>query len=59
MTIPHLMNCSHSEDGWCLDCVAELHSQYEELSSELDEWKTAARIMASSLEWENSDFYEP
>lgn len=27
MTMPHLMNCEHSEDGWCLDCV---HSLWEE-----------------------------
>ena len=24
MTMPHLMNCDHSEDGWCLDCVKQL-----------------------------------
>ena len=24
MTMPHLMNCPHSEDGWCLNCVKEL-----------------------------------
>lgn len=24
MTMPHLMNCSHSEEGWCLSCVKEL-----------------------------------
>jgi hypothetical protein len=24
MTIPWLGNCSHSPDGWCLDCVKEL-----------------------------------
>ena len=24
MTMPHLMNCDHSEDGWCLDCVKAL-----------------------------------
>lgn len=23
MTMPHLMNCPHSEDGWCLSCVKE------------------------------------
>ena len=22
--MPHLMNCSHSADGWCLQCVKEL-----------------------------------
>lgn len=31
MTMPHLMNCSHSEHGWCLDCVKELHDQKEAL----------------------------
>jgi hypothetical protein len=25
MTQPHLMNCSHSPDGWCLACVRELY----------------------------------
>lgn len=24
VTIPHLQNCPHSGDGWCLDCVKEL-----------------------------------
>lgn len=23
--MPHLMNCRHLGDGWCLDCVKELH----------------------------------
>ena len=27
MTVPHLMNCSHSADGWCLDCVVELGNE--------------------------------
>lgn len=22
--MPHLMNCSHSDTGWCLECVKEL-----------------------------------
>ena len=29
MTIPYLMNCAHSPDGWCLDCVKELHDELE------------------------------
>lgn len=33
MTMPHLMNCSHSETGWCLNCVGELYGE-----------KTAERI---------------
>jgi hypothetical protein len=24
MTVPHLMNCSHTGDGWCAACVATL-----------------------------------
>ncbi len=27
MTMPHLMNCPHSEEGWCLSCVKELWEQ--------------------------------
>lgn len=27
MTMPHLMNCSHSCDGWCLACVGELQKE--------------------------------
>ncbi len=27
MTMPHLMNCQHSEDGWCLECVKALHGK--------------------------------
>lgn len=30
MTMPHLMNCGHSDDGWCLDCVK---AQWEELDA--------------------------
>lgn len=25
MTMPHLMNCPHSDSGWCLDCVKAEH----------------------------------
>lgn len=25
MTMPHLMNCGHDENGWCLACVKEQH----------------------------------
>lgn len=24
MTIPTMMNCNHSSDGWCLPCVSRL-----------------------------------
>lgn len=31
MTMPHMMNCQHIEDGWCLDCVAELAKDSERI----------------------------
>ena len=27
MTVPHLMNCPHSDEGWCLDCVVALGNE--------------------------------
>ena len=30
MTMPHLMNCPHMSDGWCLDCV---NKQWEEMQA--------------------------
>ncbi len=27
MTMPHLMNCPHSGEGWCLDCVASSRAE--------------------------------
>jgi hypothetical protein len=35
MTMPHLMNCQHSEEGWCLDCVKSEHDSNEETIREL------------------------
>ena len=31
MTMPHLENCEHSSDGWCLDCVKQMHARIETL----------------------------
>ena len=31
MTMPHLMNCEHSSDGWCSDCVKRMHDRIETL----------------------------
>lgn len=49
MTMPHLMNCIHSGDGWCPACVAELGNSREELLSALIEAQAWA---------ENSAVYE-
>ena len=27
--MPHLMNCEHSSNGWCLDCVQQMHERLE------------------------------
>jgi hypothetical protein len=29
MTIPYLMNCPHSDDAWCLECVKALGEKSE------------------------------
>lgn len=29
MTIPWMMNCAHSEEGWCLVCVVEQGNRLE------------------------------
>ena len=33
MTMPHLMNCAHMADGWCLDCVIQLHDYADALNA--------------------------
>ena len=47
MTMPHLMNCSHSPDGWCLDCVRELQSKIDKQ----DEVFNLLVQHAESTEW--------
>jgi hypothetical protein len=37
MTMPHLMNCEHSSNGWCLDCVKMMHDRLQERLAELEE----------------------
>lgn len=27
MTMPNLMNCAHSSDGWCLNCVTQQQNE--------------------------------
>jgi hypothetical protein len=36
MTIPHLMNCAHTDDGWCAECVMKLGNERDELREELE-----------------------
>lgn len=32
MTQPHLMNCPHSEEGWCLSCLKVEWERWDELT---------------------------
>jgi len=47
MTMPHLMNCDHSEE-WCLDCVKKMHDEHEQQVSQLQ--STIAELR-SRIEW--------
>jgi len=38
VTMPHLMNCDHS-DEWCLVCVKKMHAELEEVSIKLGEYR--------------------
>lgn len=45
--MPHLQNCDHSEDGWCLDCVKKLHRDTERidfLATCCDGWPIVEQI---------------
>lgn len=48
MTMPHLMNCSHSEDGWCLKCVKE---QWQEMQFVKDVLGVTCDICRSVIAW--------
>ena len=36
MTMPDRMNCPHSGEGWCLDCVIKLSNQNADLKAILE-----------------------
>jgi hypothetical protein len=57
MTMPHLMNCEHAAEGWCLDCVGRLHAQAEAATRALDHvrhqagiWKQEARTQKATVD---------
>lgn len=39
MTMPHLMNCDHICNGWCLECVNEMHKELDTAKDEVRELK--------------------
>lgn len=46
MTMPHLMNCDHSSDAWCLECVKKEHDEHE---GEMDRVLAEARSLRDLL----------
>jgi len=50
MTMPHLMNCSHISDGWCLDCVK---SEYERQRAKLDQLRKQCEVFLAVLQWQS------
>lgn len=39
MTMPHLMNCNHDDEGWCLGCVKQMHAELEESRIDAGRWE--------------------
>lgn len=35
MTMPHLMNCPHADEGWCLECVRKLYETAARLRDQM------------------------
>lgn len=50
MTMPHLMNCPHSGDGWCLECVGEMQRLLEQ-TREAARWLANNRPGTPVPEW--------
>lgn len=48
MTIPAMMNCQHSADGWCLDCVKVLDAQLAAAQERVRVLHESLRDMAQS-----------
>lgn len=58
MTMPHLMNCQHIPDGWCLRCVGEMYAEIERLRTELEvsqiDQKEDRKILSENIEFKIS-----
>ena len=50
MTMPHLMNCDHSPDGWCLACVKKLESEREAALIEAGKYEYTLQAIAQRIE---------
>lgn len=43
MTMPHLMNCAHLDEGWCLSCVQNQHAEVESARTDVKRLLTESR----------------
>ena len=59
MTQPHLMNCSHHGDGWCLKCVGDLHADYRRLQAVAEAAEAKIRAEQASKWSERGYTHEP
>lgn len=49
MTMPHLENCPHQEEGWCLSCVMTLHERAEKAERDAESEHNDAERLAAKL----------
>jgi hypothetical protein len=56
MTMPHLMNCPHSGDGWCLACVAALA---DDRDSRMKEHERLRSIIGMTIPGQHPDEINP
>jgi hypothetical protein len=49
MTMPHLSNCPHDGDGWCIDCVKELWKEKEDYRAMAEKFKDICLIQHNYL----------
>ena len=54
MTMPHLMNCQHS-DSWCLDCVKKL---YDENEKEIEHLNNVIRSLHKEIRDQREEITE-
>lgn len=47
VTMPHMTNCDHHGDGWCLDCVRKLYARGEEWRVEAARLRRCAAELAA------------
>lgn len=49
MAMPHMMNCPHSSEGWCLTCVQQLQARIDEQDRRCGELEAENAAMLDAL----------